>query len=134
MRIHATAVILAVILSAVTGAVVASVVQANHILTANGLHIRGEDGKLYARLESWTEEGQASGDGQSTETHGAHLVFYDAEGNTRLQFGTSARGASISFFDHTGTQQIRLHLYERDDPTLIFSDKTGRTLFEAGSQ
>lgn len=134
MRIHATTVILVIVLSAVTGAVVSSAIQATQILTANGLHIRGEDGKLYARLESWTEEGQASGDGQSTETHGAHLVFYDAEGNTRLQFGTSARGASISFFDHTGTQQIRLHLYEGDDPTLILSDKTGRTLYEAGSQ
>jgi len=134
MRIHATTVILVIVLSAVTGAVVSSAIQATQILTANGLHIRGEDGKLYARLESWTEEGQASGDGQSTETQGAHLVFYDAAGNTRLQFGTSARGASISFFNHTGTQQIRLHLNEGDDPTLIFSDKTGRTLFEAGSQ
>jgi len=134
MRLHATAVILAVVLSAVTGAVVASVVQANHILTANGLHIRGEDGRLYARLESWTEEGQASGDGQSTETSGANLVFYDADGKTRLQLGTSARGASISFFDQNGSQQIRLHLYEGGDPTLTFSDKNGRTLFEAGSQ
>ena len=134
MRIHATTVILVIVLSAVTGAVVSSAIQATQILTANGLHIRGEDGNLYARLESWTEEGQASGGGQSTETHGAHLVFYDAEGNTRLQFGTSARGASISFFDHTGTQQIRLHLSEGDDPTLTFTDKTGRTLFEAGSQ
>ena len=134
MRIHATTVILVIVLSAVTGAVVSSAIQATQILTANGLHIRGEAGKLYARLESWTEEGQASGDGQSTETHGAHLVFYDAAGNTRLQFGTSARGASISFFDHTGTQQIKLHLNEGDDPTLIFSDKTGRTLYEEGSQ
>ena len=134
MRIHATTVIIVIVLSALTGAVVASVVQANQILTANGLHIRGEDGKLYARLESWTEEGQATGDGQSAESHGAHLVFYDADGNTRLQFGTSARGASISFFDQNGTQQIRLRLYEGDDPTLTFPDKTGRTLFEAGSQ
>ena len=134
MRLHATAVILAVVLSAITGAVVASAIQANHILTANGLHIRGEDGKLYARFESWTKKTQASGDGQATETYGAYLVFYDADGNTRLQLGTSAQGASISFFDHTGTQQIRLHLYEGDNPTLTFSDKTGRTLFEAGSQ
>jgi hypothetical protein len=134
MRIHATTVILVIVLSAVTGAVVSSAIQATQTLTANGLHIRGEDGKLYARLESWTEERQDGGDDQSAETHGAHLVFYDADGNTRLQFGASARGASISFFDQTGAQQIMLHLYEGDDPTLTFSDKTGRTLFEAGSQ
>ena len=132
MRIHATAVILAVILSAVTGAVVASVVQANHILTANGLHIRGEDGKLYARLESWTEEGQASGDGQSTETHGAHLVFYDADGNTRLRLGTTSRGPSVSFFNSSGDEQIRIRLDDEGGPTLTLSNDSGRTLFEAG--
>jgi hypothetical protein len=133
MRIHGTTVILVIVLSAVTGAVVSSAIQATQILNANGLHIRGEDGKLYARLESWTEERQASGDAQSDKSHGANLVFYDAEGNTRLQFGASAQGGSISFFDHTGTQQIQLHLDESNGTKLIFTDHSGRALFEVGA-
>ena len=132
MHVRLIAVILIVVLAAVTGVTVASAVQANRVLDATGLHIRGADGKLYARLESWESDIQADGDGQSSEAHGAHLAFYDEDGNTRLTLGTSERGATVSFFDATGAEQIRLRLDDVGGPTLTLSDDTGQTLFEAG--
>ena len=129
-----TIVILTIVLAAGTGAAVASAVQASRVLDATGLHIRGTDGKLYARLESWESDIQADGDGQSSEAHGAHLVFYDEDGNTRLMLGMSERGAHISFFNASGAEQIRLRLDDMGGPSLTLSDDAGLTLFETDPQ
>jgi hypothetical protein len=134
MHVRLIAVILIVVLAAVTGAAVASAVQASRVLNATGLHIQGVDGKLYARLESWESDMQADGDGQSSEAHGAHLAFYDEDGNTRLMLGTSARGAHISFFNASGAEQIRLRLDDMGGPSLTLSDDAGLTLFETDPQ
>ena len=134
MHVRYTTVILTIVLAAGTGAAVASAVQASRVLDATGLHIRGTDGKLYARLESWESDIQADGDGQFSEAHGAHLVFYDEDGNTRLILGTSERGASVSFFDATGSEQIRLRLDDMGGPSLTLSDDAGLTLFETDPQ
>ena len=132
MNSRYTIVILTVVLAAAIGAAVASAVQASNVLNATGLHIRGVDGKLYARLESWESDMQADGDGQFSEAHGAHLAFYDEDGNTRLILGTSERGALVSFLDATGAVRIRLRFDELSGPSLTLSDDAGRTLFEAG--
>ena len=125
-------VILTVVLAAGTGAAVASAVQASRVLNATGLHIQGVDGKMYARLESWVSSVQDADGEQSTDTHGAHLVFYDADGNTRLRLGTTSRGPSVSFFNSSGDEQIRIRLDDEGGPTLTLSNDSGRTLFEAG--
>lgn len=136
MNSRYTIVMLTAVLAAATGAAVASAVQTTRVLEATGLHIRGTDGKMYARLESWESRIQeADGDDQPvTTSRGAHLVFYDEEEHARLTLGTSGRGASISFFDTTGVEQVRLHLTNLGGPNLTLSDDTGRTLFEAGSR
>jgi len=89
---------------------------------------------MYARLESWVSQVEADGDGQSFDTQGAHLVFYDEGGRTRLTLGMTSRGAHVSFFDALGAERIKLHLDDVDGPTLTLSDDTGRALFEAGPQ
>ena len=132
MHVRYTTVILTIVLAAGTGAAVASAVQASRVLDATGLHIRGTDGKLYARLESWESDIQADGDGQSSEAHGAHLVFYNEDGKPRLTLGASARGARVSFLDATGAERIRLRFDELSGPSLTLSDDIGRTLFEVG--
>ena len=134
MNVRYTTVILTVALAAGTGAAVASVVQTSRVLEATGLHIRGADGKMYARLESWVSQVEADGDGQSLDTQGAHLVFYDEGGRTRLTLGMTSRGAHVSFFDALGAERIKLHLDDVDGPTLKLSDETGRALFETGPQ
>jgi hypothetical protein len=129
-----TIVILTIVLAAGTGAAVASALQASRVLDATGLHIRGTDGKLYARLESWVGQVQADGDGQPADTHGAHLVFYDEDGKVRLTLGTQDRGAYVSFFDAAGAEQIRLRLDDATGPSLRLSDGSSRTLIEPGPQ
>lgn len=123
-----------VILAAATGAVVTSALQASRVLDATGLHIYGVDGKLYARLESWESTLQEDEGEQSTNNSGAHLVFYDGNGNSRLRLGTSEQGANVSFFDTSGTEQLSIRLHDVGGPNLRLSDPTGRTLFEANPQ
>ena len=129
-----TIVILTIVLAAGTGAAVASAVQASRVLDATGLHIRGTDGKLYARLESWVGQVPADENGQVADSHGAHLVFYDEDGKVRLTLGTHERGAYVSFFDSTGAEQIRLRLDDATGPSLRLSDGPSQTLIEPGPQ